>query len=208
MQRLKRRALGCLGACAAAVILLLALHGPVLRAAGAWLCVRTPMPRRADIIYVYAGGEYERDPYAAALFKKGVAPRVMTAGHLKHDKLAALGLDYTDAEVNTRVLQRHGVPRNRIVRVDHGASTWDETKELHSYMKQRGLRSAVLVTSNFHTRRVRMAAPSPVTNLDAWWKSEEDLITVNDEYLKLLFYFLNYRLGNGHEYPSRTNPAP
>ena len=212
-----------MGAFVVLAALLALLHGPLLRAAGNWLCIRTPLPRKADLIYVYAGGEFERTPHAAALFHKGIAPRVMTAGELKTDKLRALGLRYTDADVNARVLMKHGVPENRIIRVNTGASTWDETRILHDYMKQRRLHSAILVTSNFHTRRVRMTAcvvfrgenvrlyyepaPRPITNLGNWWKTEEDLITVNNEYLKLLFYFMNYRLGARRQFATRHPEA-
>lgn len=185
---------------------------PLLRAAGRWLDIAgAETPPRAGLIYVYAGGEAERPQYAAGLFKSGVAPRLMTAGGLKTDKLIALGIRLTEGEVNREVLIKSGVPPGGIICVRRGASTLDETNILHGYMKSHGIKSAVLVTSNFHTRRVRMtarkvfgkdnvkiyyAAPHGrvITDLDAWWREEDDMITVVNEYIKLSYYLYKYIL--------------
>jgi len=208
---LARRALGCVGACLALGLVFVLLHAPLLRWAGNRLDIGGAPPRRADIIYVFAGGENERPQQAAALFKQGRAPRVMTAGGLKTDKLVALGIHLTEAQVNAKVLERNGVPADRIIQFERSASTWDEANVLRDYMQKHKLRSAILVTSNFHTRRTRLAAraafrgyhadlyyisaPHPITDLANWWKNEEDLITVSTEYLKYVFYFINYSLG-------------
>ena len=175
-----------------------------MRGVGGWLDITDgKLPPHADIIYVYAGGEGERPAYAAFLYKKGLAPAVMAAGELKNDKLSTLGIDLTEGEVNKRALARFGVPADIITCVNEGSSTWDETNILHRHMLAAGLHSAILVTSNFHTRRVRMcarkifggsgiklyfAAPrtAPITRLDSWWTNEEDMIPVNGEYLKIL----------------------
>lgn len=227
---LARRALGCLGVCAALALLFLLLHAPLLRWAGNRLDIGGAPPARADIIYVFAGGENERPRQAAALFKQGRAPRVMTAGGLKTDKLVALGIHLTEAQVNAKVLERNGVPADRIIQFQRSASTWDEANVLRTYMQEHKLHSAILVTSNFHTRRTRLAAraafrgydadlyyisaPQPITDLDNWWKNEEDLITVSTEYLKYGFYFINYGLGfkrthaTKHPEAEAQGPAP
>lgn len=222
-----RRAGGCalkgLGLLAAACVLFVLLHAPLLRAAGRWLDIGGAAPEKADVIYVFAGGENERPRHAATLFKQGRAPLVMTAGGLKTDKLMALGIRLTEAEVNAKVLERNGVPADRVVQIRRSASTWDEAVTLRGYMERRKLRSAILVTSNFHTRRTRLAAraafkgydaqlhivsaPNPFTDLDNWWKSEEDLITVSTEFMKYGFYFVNYRMGLKRSHPTRQPEA-
>ena len=218
-----RRGVGCLVVLFVFGILFLLMHGPLLRAAGHWLDTGVKPPQKAGIIYVFAGGENERPRYAAELFKQGRAPRVMTAGGLKTDKLVALGIHLTESEVNARVLERHGVPADRIVKIDRSASTWDEINVLRQYMDEHKLGSAILVTSNFHTRRTRLAAraafrgssaklyilssPYSVTDLDNWWKSEEDLITVSTEFMKYGFYTVNYRFGLNRKHATKHPEA-
>lgn len=199
----------CVLLCVVAVLYF--LRAPILRAAGAWLDVSGGKIGRADIIYVYAGGEAERPAYAAQLFRQGLAPLIMTAGSMKTDKLLALGIRLSEGEVNRQVLIDNGMPRDRIICVNQGTSTWEETNMLHGYMRAHNMRTAILVTSNFHTRRVRMTvrkvfrgddmkfyytAPHnrPITRLDAWWTNEDGLITVNNEYVKLFYYLAHYIL--------------
>ena len=198
---------GCCGCC----LLKIAFIGLCVLAfyrCGLWLDVTRPAPARADLIYVFAGGEWERPQYGARLFRAGHAPRMLTAGELKTDKLLALGIRYSEADVNKKVLTDHGVPASRVDDIDRGSSTWDEVHILYDYMQKHRMKSAILVTSNFHTRRVRKVArkvfrgtgitivvtspPHSTTNLDAWWGTERDFLTVFNEYLKLFYYSIKY----------------
>lgn len=201
---------GCAFALALIFILCLALHAPLLRFAGRRLSAGAALPRRADMIYIYAGGEAERPQYAAKLLKQDRAPIVLTAGGLRTDKLLALGIKLTEAQVNEKVLIRNGVPKNKIRRIDAGTSTWEETRQLFGFVKQHNIKSVLIVTSNFHIRRVRFCVRrifgrSPVkvyysypehgtTDLDHWWREEDDLITVTNEYQKLLYYLKYLRV--------------
>lgn len=180
----------------------------MLRFAGRRLSTGAALPRRADLIYVYAGGEAERPQYAAKLLKQNRAPLVLTAGGLKTDKLLALGIKLTEAQVNEKVLINNGIPKNKIRRIDSGTSTWEETRQLFEFTKRHKIKSIIIVTSNFHIRRVRLCvrrifgrAPVKVyysypehgiTDLDNWWREEHDMITVTNEYQKLCYY-LKYR---------------
>ena len=67
----------------------------------------------------------------------------------------------------------------------------------------------MLVTSAFHTRRARwifektlaglpvrlqmVAVPYSDFNQTNWWKNENGLITLNNEYIKLFYYDFKYR---------------
>ena len=75
-------------------------------------------------------------------------------------------------------------------------------------MQRKGFHSAIVVSSPYHMRRVKMIFSkiyrdsgielqySPVRdswfNVEKWWTRERELVTINNEYIKLIFYLLKY----------------
>ncbi len=105
-----------------------------------------------------------------------------------------------------------GVPTEKIITQGDTTSTYDEAVQLKETMRQHGFRSAIIVTSELHTRRAAMVFHKvfrgenvrllfygvPVEeekmSLDRWWTREDELITINNEWVKLIFYFFKYYL--------------
>jgi len=176
---------------------------------GQWLVKDGPV-QKADLIYVYAGRPAERPAYGAELFSRGLAPTVVVAGSIVPPNLEVLGLDFNEGTISRIEAEKNGVPPDRIVQLQEGTSTYEETAALEKYMEKNGLDSAILVTSPFHTRRVRMCAemiftspdvridiapvPDSDISLDQWWKEENDTVTVIVEYIKLAYYLFAYKL--------------
>ncbi|MFH1538771.1 MAG: YdcF family protein [bacterium] len=186
---------------------------PILRGAGNFLHVAAA-PEKADFIYVFAGGIAERCERGFELYEKGYADRILTAGSLISDQVKVLGLGYTEAEMNMMMLIKLGVPPGKIVAPRVGTSTLEELLYIRDYMDENKLDTALLVTSPFHSRRVKMAAEKVfkgtgrriiVTSsrwseidLDNWWKEERSLIIVQNEYIKLLLYYFKYVVLSDH----------
>ncbi len=172
------------------------------------LLEKTDSPREAQIIYVYGGSPVERPAAAALLYKNKYAPKVATGGDVVDNSIEALGQSVNEATLNAMSLRKYGVPQRDIIVINKGTSTYEETIELLSFMKSHHLKSAILVTSNFHTRRVRwsarkvfrdsgititvVSATRPIVDLDSWWRSEDSLIAVTNEYIKLILYYIKY----------------
>ena len=88
-------------------------------------------------------------------------------------------------------------------------STFDEAAALRIYIESHEIKSVILLTSLFHTRRARWVfekelnglpvrlevagAPHIGFNAGNWWTSEDGLIYVNNETIKLFFYWFKYR---------------
>ncbi len=105
-----------------------------------------------------------------------------------------------------------GVPPKWVILHGDTTGTYDEAKQLKETMRQRGFRSALIVTSALHTRRAAMvfhkvfrgedvrllfyAVPveEEKMSLNRWWTREDELIYVFEEYVKLGFYFFKYWL--------------
>lgn len=89
-----------------------------------------------------------------------------------------------------------------------GTSTMEEIIAIKDYCRENKLNKIILITSKFHTRRVGSVCkkifhdekpeliitgvPSSSYSEEKWWESEEGLIMVNNEYVKLIYYFLKY----------------
>jgi uncharacterized SAM-binding protein YcdF (DUF218 family) len=88
----------------------------------------------------------ERIGKAAELYREGAAPLILCTG-------GAVRNTQTEADVMARELVRLGVPEDRILRETAARSTWENLLFSRGILRERGLRTAVLVTSRWHLRR-------------------------------------------------------
>jgi uncharacterized SAM-binding protein YcdF (DUF218 family) len=105
----------------------------------------------ADAIVVLGDDNFyaDRATHGAELFRQGVAPLVVASGR-KLRPNAAL------SELMDHDLIERGVPKEKIMRFTHDAdSTREEASALAKLAGEQHWRSLVVVTSNYHTRRVR-----------------------------------------------------
>jgi uncharacterized SAM-binding protein YcdF (DUF218 family) len=94
----------------------------------------------ADVIIVLGGGSHERPVRAAELFNQHAAPRVIISGE-------------GDDEINRQLLLKAGVPAAAI-QVEGKSQTTRENAEFTVKLLRSGkIRSAILVTSWYHSRR-------------------------------------------------------
>ncbi len=185
----------------------------------AWAAARALIVRaeltHADALVVLSGsGVYqERTGRAAQLWKEGRADRIILTsdsqrgGWSEVERRNPMFVERAVAE-----LQRAGVAADRIeVLPEPVTSTYDEAVLLRRYATQHGLRSLLIVTSAYHTRRtlwtlrtvfqgsgievglegVAPGQQSPTAS--TWWLYCLGWRTVALEYLKFGYYFLSYR---------------
>ena len=165
----------------------------------------------AGVIFLL-NSEFNTRPFRAAeLYEQGLAPLVVIA-RSENTPVVDLGLVPNDTDVSVGVLEKLGVPPEKIIILPFQGgvtSTFDEAAALRKYLEARQVRKIILVTSAFHTRRawwifdktleglpvtLEMAAV-PYADFDQtnWWKNETGLVDLNNEYIKLIFYFFKYR---------------
>lgn len=126
------------------------LRAPLLRAFGDWWVVSDRLEKAQAIVVLggdSAGGD--RLHRAVTLYREGWAPRLVVSG-------PALRFYLSEAELMQREALNLGVPENRLLVVRHAASsTLAEAQHLRKVFAEHGLRKVIVVTSNFHARRVR-----------------------------------------------------
>ena len=189
----------------AAIIVALLLTPFALTGAGAWLVLEDQLlPARAVVVF---GGQMPfRAMEAAAISKRGTAPEVwLTKGGIYEEDvaLARLGIEKpAEYEYSQKVLEHLGVPREAIrVLSDLTPDTAEEIRAVARQLKTVGGERVILVTSKYHTRRVKLmwrtlvgARPEAIVRYASgdpfepsrWWHNTHDSMAVGREWFGLL----------------------
>jgi uncharacterized SAM-binding protein YcdF (DUF218 family) len=166
---------------------------------------------RADAILVLSGSSRiaERNHLAAQLFLEGRAPRIILTNDNQQmgwdTKQQRNPLSYEWAR---RVLESDGVPSSQIdVILPPVYGTYDELERVRSYVEQHQLRSVLVVTSAYHSRRTwwtihqvfkdksvdfGMTPASPTLSPWSWWLHFSGWKMVPGEYVKMVYYWLRF----------------
>lgn len=190
------------------------LCGPLLAwTAAHGLIVRSDLAR-ADAILVLAGSStyVERTNRAAQLFHEGRAQKIiLTNDNLQSGWSAEWQRNPLFVERAADELKRRGVSAEKIEVVPGPVmSTYDEAVRLRQYATERELKSILIVTSAYQSRRALWIfrrvfqdsgvligmepvapgeqAPRPVI----WWAHRLGWELVPGEYLKMIYYRLHY----------------
>jgi uncharacterized SAM-binding protein YcdF (DUF218 family) len=168
-------------------------------------------PHPADIIFLL-NGDYNTRPFRAAeLYDQKLAPLVVIA-RSEDTPAVTMGLIPNETDISVSILKKKGVPPDKIVVLSWPGgvtSTFDEAAALHQYVNITDISRIILVTSEFHSRRAKwiferelsglpvtlemVAVPYSTFDKTSWWKNENGLITLNNEYIKLVYYYFKYR---------------
>jgi uncharacterized SAM-binding protein YcdF (DUF218 family) len=175
--------------------------------AARWLDIGDP-PQPADAVVLLNGSLNSRPFVAAALVHGGWAANVLFSTVADGPNQIS-GAAPREADVNLKVLEYGGVPRERIIVLDCSVeTTFDEARAVDRYLADRPVKRLLIVTEGPHTRRARwifervlagrpveiamVSAPSFEFDSENWWRSEVGFMFVVSEYPKLFFYGLRY----------------
>jgi len=127
----------------------LARH-PLMRLAGGWLVVEDTVEKSDAIVILSDDNFYaDRATRAAELYRQNLAPTVVASG-IRLRPYAGI------SELMSHDLIERGVPKERIVSFPQDAdNTREEAEALKTLVAQKGWKSIIIVTSNYHTRRAR-----------------------------------------------------
>jgi len=190
-------------------VLVYLVRHPIMRYAAEYWVIDEPAAR-ADAIIVLGDDNFyaDRASRAAELSRQEVAPIVVASGRWLRPH-AALG------ELMEHDLIERGVPRNKVLRFDHRApNTIEEARGLAKLAEEKHWSSVIIVTSNYHTRRVRYIfqkafpvriAVSVAGARDAefdpehWWEKRSSVIIFGHEVLGMLDAFWELQGKEGAE---------
>ena len=124
------------------------------------------------------------------------------------NELCVFGIDTLESDMAQANLFQLGIPDSVIVMIRVGTSTKEEAKIIFDYCKRNNFKRIIIVSSKLHTYRVNnvfrkklkdagveliiRGAPSSRFNEMEWWKTEDGLIAINNEWLKTFYYWWKY----------------
>jgi uncharacterized SAM-binding protein YcdF (DUF218 family) len=187
------------------IITVYIFHESLLRSVATAL-IRDNMAETADAIVVLSGGSLDRGNEAANLYHCGFSKRLVCPGANKVCDLKILNMDITESAFTGMNLLRQGVPDSAITIIEKGTSTREEADVLLAFCREKNYTSILLITSLLHTRRAGSVFRDKFENSGIkitvhgvkssrfdeqnWWKSEDGLIAMNNEWLKQLYYWI------------------
>jgi uncharacterized SAM-binding protein YcdF (DUF218 family) len=201
----------------AALVVLMVLIAFALSRAGVSLSASDPL-QSADAIVVINGKVPFRAMKGADLYRQRLAPEVwLTMGNRNSAEveMERLGVPPTLEHVYSQaVLEKLGVPATAIhVIPGRNNNTATEMKTIAAYARQRRVVSVLLVTSSYHSRRVRslwhqLVGESPQAivqftdeepfNAGRWWADSADAWAVSREWFGLLNAWLGFPVSSEH----------
>lgn len=194
--------------------LLFVLAWPLIAWVGARALIVEVNVEQPQAIVVLSGSSayVERTRAAAQLFASGGAPKViLTNDNERSGWSSAEQRNPRFSELAIAELVRAGVPAENIELVPQiVSSTYDEAVAVRDYLTARGVRSLLIVTSAYHSRRALWAwrrafgesgvrigikiaptgAETPAPSL--WWLRARGWQSVAAEYPKLIYYWFRY----------------
>lgn len=180
---------------AAVLLAAVGLAHPIWLAGLGHALVQVDPPAPADAAIVLGGDGFGyRILKAAELVRQHYAPLILVSGP---DGLYG----YYESELAIEYAVRAGYPASWFVGIPHSSrSTQGEARVLAPELRKRGIRSCLLVTSYYHTRRAGrvfrstvpevqfrvIGADAPEFDPDGWWHTREGRKTVLLEWEKVI----------------------
>lgn len=184
-------------------------HRSILIFLGNYLVYEDPL-QKADAIAVICGEFPFRILEALDMYQAGYAPLIIVCSkeefeRLQHLKKFKRGYGYL--AYNKMGTFQEGVPEQALLVLDEpGNSTEQELIQLYQFLVKRKMTRVILVSSNYHTRRVmnlfNLIARNQITSIvrasryskfvdpERWWLAYWSVEFVYLEYLKLVNYQL------------------
>jgi uncharacterized SAM-binding protein YcdF (DUF218 family) len=138
--------------CAAFLILVGVLYFKIARQAG------MDESRPADVIVVFGAAEYSGKPspaykrrldHAAELYRRGLAPMIITSGGAGRDP------HYSEGQVGRDYLMAHGIPEDRVIAETQGEDTLESTARLAAIMRENGMKTCLAASDGYHMFRIK-----------------------------------------------------
>ncbi len=158
-------------------------------------------PEQSDVIIVLSGGG-GRVEQGEALYSQKFAPYFMLSNANEHASLAG---DMLQTALSL------GIPQNAILTENEALSTYQNAELTLPIMQQHGFTSAIVVSSDFHMRRVKFifdhvyknsgikltyVGADSGYNAKWWWRDRYSRETTLNEYVKMIGNVFGY---NGPE---------
>lgn len=179
----------------------LALSSYWLPAFGHYLVV-DEKPQKSDAIVILGGETVPRVAKATGLFREGYADIIIMSGG------GNITSRYAEADMMLLEAVDLGVPESAVLLERDSESTYENALFVKKLVQEKGIKSILLVTSSYHTRRARyiftkvfkdtgvrivtVSAPDRKYSPDTWWEKHESQQKALVEAASMIVYWIKY----------------
>ena len=190
-----------------ALILLYTFRERELRWFATSLIVEDPL-QKVDALVVLSGGGYDRGNEAVKIVNGGYTHHVICTGGNPVIELKVFGIDTLQSDMTAANLRRQSIPDSDITELRDGTSTKEESDIIADYCQRHQIKKIIILSSKLHTHRVQevfknklkkqgievIVRGAPNSRFDElqWWRDEDGLIAVNNEWIKRFYYWWKY----------------
>ena len=142
----------------------------------------------------------------AQLLNTNKIGKAICTGENQSPDLKAYQQEILESELTQLVILSNTGDSSKVSLLKKGTSTFEESEAILAYCIANNIQNCAVISSAFHTRRIKYVfsdkfkakginvyiygAPSSIYDEYAWWKSENGLIALNNEYIKYAYYLL------------------
>jgi len=150
-------------------------------------------PAKSDVIIVLSGGD-DRIAKGVQLFRENFADSIMLSN-------AVWGINNNPKDSLINQIKQYNIPQEKIIQESKADSTYQNALFTKKLMQKNKLKSAIVVSSNYHMRRVKIifdkvyrgsgikltfcASTDPKFTPNHWWTNKFSFILTIDEYIKI-----------------------
>lgn len=182
-------------------IILYSSHTLWLSFFGAFLVINDNLEKSDVIIVLGTHPKGARVDWAGKLYQRRLADKIILCGY-------QVGWKTSTGNIMKNQALHLGIPEDAIF-VDQGnynTGTWDNAFSALKIVRENNFKTAIVVTSNYHTRRARLTFNKVFKDTDVkilispcpggsfapgeWWKNRGFIESVFLEYVKLVYYML------------------
>ncbi len=164
-------------------------------------------PQKVELAVVLGGNAQTRAERAAELYSAGWVQRFVCTGAHHNEIAEYYDVPDSEAKLTAGFLINFGVSEDKVRSMDVGTSTREEYHAILKLCQEEGIKSIMLISDRFHTRRVRQVFEDGLENIGVrvivcgashdqydecrYWEAERGLIMVFEEYVKMVYYWLS-----------------
>lgn len=203
----KSKFLWMIGVVLILILTLIILRNPILKSMANFLIVEDEI-EFVEYAFVLSGQALERGIKAANLLNAKKISKAICTGANQPPDLTVFDVDLLESDLTQLQILKTFSDTSKVQLLQIGTSTFEEAEAILAFCHENDISEILIITSKFHTRRAKSVfkkqfknqnisiyfsgANSMVYNESEWWKSEYGLIALNNEYLKLFYYFFRY----------------
>jgi uncharacterized SAM-binding protein YcdF (DUF218 family) len=166
-------------------------------------------PKKVRYLFILSGNPVERAISAAGLYRMGLVDTLVCTGEITPEIFKLIDCPLGEEKLTRKILLKEGVDSTRILILSQGTSTYEEALAVKDFLSNRVINFDYgIITSRFHTFRANwifrkvltdkadnmrcFAANARNYDINKWWTSEEGLLFVTNEWLKMAYYRYKY----------------